>query len=197
MRLEGDVVVKKADRRFELGIAGMGGQGALMAGRLLAEAGMHAFPYVTFFPNYATLMRGWPSESTTILSHEPIRCSFSFQLQSVILMHPRHLARYANRVKQNGMLILDSSFSWEKIDRDDIKLVHIPAANTATEMGNPQIANLILLGAYLGISQAVDLSSIEKALEARMRGIRWEALLPLNKDALKWGVDLADMGNTD
>ena len=187
-------VVANSERRFELGIAGMGGQGALMAGRVLAEAGMHVFPYVTFFPNYATLMRGWPSESTTILSDAPIRSAFTFQLQSVILMHPRHLARYESRVKSSGTVILDSSLSWEEVDRKDIRVVHIPATNAAIEMGNPQVANLILLGAYIGISQAVDLDIVKKALEARMRGIRWEALLPLNEEALRCGMDLACKG---
>jgi 2-oxoglutarate ferredoxin oxidoreductase subunit gamma len=179
--------------RFELAIGGVGGQGILLAGRLLAEAGMKKYRFVTFFPNYATLMRGWPSESITILSDQEIRSALRLEVPSVILMHPQFLSEYQNRVKPGGMFFLDSSLSKEKVKRNDIQTFYLPATKLATEIGSGRVANLILLGAYLEATQALPLEAIEETLGERARGRGaevWETLLPLNKKALREGASL-------
>ncbi|MDY7033299.1 MAG: 2-oxoacid:acceptor oxidoreductase family protein [Thermodesulfobacteriota bacterium] len=179
--------------RFEVAIGGVGGQGSLLAGRLLAEAGMKKYKYVTFFPNYATLMRGWPSESITILSDKEIRSALRLDVPNLILMHPQFLDEYQSRVRPGGILFLDSSLSKEKVERDDIKAYYLPATELATEIGSGRIANLILLGAYLEATQAVSMDAVEGALEDRGKGMgaeAWKNLLPLNKKALKEGARL-------
>ena len=179
--------------RFEVAIGGVGGQGSLLAGRLLAEAGMKKYRFVTFFPNYATLMRGWPSESITILSDQEIKSALRLEVPSLILMHPQFLEEYKGRVRPGGMLFLDSSLSKERVERDDIKTYYLPATELATEIGSGRIANLILIGAYLEATEAVSIDAVEVALEERGKGMgaeAWKNLLPLNKKALKEGANL-------
>lgn len=183
--------MKQSSRRVEVAICGVGGQGALLAGKILAEAGAALFPYVTFFPNYATLMRGWPSESITILSHEPVRSAVISKIQTVVLMHPSQMARYGSRVAPGGLLVLDGSMEWEDAPGGDVEVLSIPASGCALEMGDPRVANLVLLGACLSVCGEVPVEAVERVLEARMTGIRWENLLPRNKDAIRRGMEMA------
>jgi len=85
---------------------------------------------------------------------------------------------------------LDSSVVPHKITREDIEVFYIPATKSAIELGDDRVANLVLLGAYLEATKAVPLELVEKALEGRLRGGRGEALLPLNKEALRQGARL-------
>ena len=85
-------------------------------------------------------------------------------------------------------MFLDSSVVEDKVSREDIKVFHIPATKTAVELGDGRVANLVLLGAYLGVTQAVPLELVEKSLERRLEGS--ESLLMLNKQALREGAKL-------
>jgi 2-oxoglutarate ferredoxin oxidoreductase subunit gamma len=160
---------------------------------LLAEAGMKKYRFVTFFPNYATLMRGWPSESITILSDQEIKSALRLEVPAVILMHPQFISEYQSRVKPGGMFFLDSSLSKEKVAREDIRTFYLPATELATEIGSGRIANLVLLGAYLEATHALSPEAVEENLGTRARGRgadAWENLLPLNKKALREGAKL-------
>ena len=95
------------------------------------------------------------------------------------------------RVKPGGMMLLDSSVISTKVERDDLTVHYLPVTQKALDMGNVQVTNLILLGAYVKTTGAVPIEAIEQALEERMLGTRREALLPLNKEALKEGAKLA------
>lgn len=179
---------QKGATLFQVAIAGLGGQGALLFGQLLAEAGMSRYEHVSYFPYYATIMRGGQSECMVILSEEEISSPISFELQAAIVMHPQFLAQYEKRVLPGGLLLLDSSVVEDKVSREDIRVFYIPATETAVQLGDGRVANLVLLGAYLGVTQAVPLELVEKSLERRLEGR--EGLLRLNKQALREGAKL-------
>ena len=64
--------MEMADSRFEVIMAGIGGQGVLTAGQLLAEAAMADYRHVTWLPSYRAAVRGGASECTVIFSREEI-----------------------------------------------------------------------------------------------------------------------------
>jgi 2-oxoglutarate ferredoxin oxidoreductase subunit gamma len=74
--------------------------------------------------------------------------------------------------------------------RDDIDVISIPASDMATEMGNPRMANVILLGAFIDKTGIVSLETVEAQLEAHIseRHKKW---LEPNKEALHTGAALA------
>ena len=74
------------------------------------------------------------------------------------------------------------------MERKDITAYYTPATALAMEMGGKQVANLILLGAFAEATGAVPLELIENAIERKMKGSRGEALLELNKKALREGA---------
>src|SRR6266404_1914608 len=67
-------------------IAGFGGQGILLMGRLLAEAAMNDDYHATWFPSYGPEMRGGTANCTTIFSDEEIGSPIAAQYDIVIAM---------------------------------------------------------------------------------------------------------------
>ena len=176
--------------KHQVTIGGTGGRGVLMIGRLLAEAGMTSYKHVSYFPNYGAAMRGGDSEVTVILSDDEISSQAVFNPEVAIVMDQSFFKPMETRVKPGGMMLVDSSVVSAKGQRNDITVHYLPVTQKAIDMGNVQVANLILLGAYLGATGVVPIEVVEQVLEKRMIGTRREALLPLDKAALKEGAEL-------
>ena len=175
---------------YELMIAGLGGRGVLLIGRLLARAGMRKYKHVLFFPNYAPAMRGGDSECTVILSDNYIGCSVKFEPEYAIAMTGSALMLMENRVKSGGTLIIDSSVISNKVTRDDINIFYIPATEKAVDLGGNQAANMVLLGAYIKNTKAIPLNLVENVLEDMLREKSKSSILTLNKMALNEGARL-------
>ena len=174
----------------ELMIAGTGGRGVLLVGRLVAQAGMDRYRHVLFFPNYAPAMRGGESECTVMLSDSPFGSPVRFEPACAIVMTGSALTLMQDRVKAGGVLIMDTSVMSDKVPRNDITSYAIPATEKAVDLGGNQAANMVLLGAYLELSRAVPLDLVEKALDARLQGESKHHALMLNKRALNEGAEL-------
>lgn len=179
----------------EVAIAGIGGQGALTIGRLLAEAAYERYRYVSYFPNYGASMRGGDTECTVIMSHQPIGSPAMLRPREAIIMGEMPMQEYRDRVAPDGLMVVDSSLLPGKVDRQDLTVLYVPASDAAIGLGNRQVANLVLLGAYVETTGAVSLEDVEAALEQRLTGSRREGLLGLNKQALEEGARLARSGH--
>ncbi|MGG7060648.1 2-oxoacid:acceptor oxidoreductase family protein, partial [Clostridium tertium] len=57
----------------------------------------------------------------------------------------------------------------------------------ALELGNPRVANMIMLGAYLQTESTVEMDSVLEAFK-KVFGPSKEKFVPLNKDALQKGA---------
>ncbi len=175
---------------FQLMVAGLGGQGALFIGRLLAEAALSKYKNVNFFPNYGPAMRLGPSECTVTVSDAEITSPVAMTLEAAIIMGAASLAGFEARMTPGSMMILDGSVLRTKSKKQDVKVFYIPATEAATRLGNMAVTNLVLLGAYLEASKAVPLETVAAALERRMAGGRRQDMLSLNKAALSEGARL-------
>lgn len=176
---------------FEVTMSGLGGKGVLTLGRILAEAGTDIFGHVSYFPNYSPAMRGGESECTVIFSDSPIPSPLIFNPAHAIVMDPASFTMFEMRLKPGGILFCDDSIISAKGERGDIEVFHVPASKEAVELGDLQVANMVLLGAYIGKVESVPLGMLERALTKRFKGSRRESLLDLNKQAVRKGNELA------
>ena len=179
---------KVGKRTRKVIMAGVGGKGVLLAGMLLAEAGMNHYKNVLWLPSYSTMVRGGPCECTVILSDEEITSPTIFKAEAVIVMEPGQLATFEGRVEKGGRLILEEQGSKGKVIREDIKVNYIPGVKTAVKIGDIRGANLVLLGAYIVLVKPLPSESVEEALERKFWG-RW-MLFDLNKKAFEEGLKL-------
>lgn len=137
-------------------IAGFGGQGVMTMGKLLAEATSTATDLkVTFFPSYGAAMRGGTSNCYVVISDEEIGAPVSNSVDDLIVMNGPSLVKFLPNLKEGGMLFVNSSIVKDEIEREDITIVKVPVTEMALESGNPRNLNVIMLGVYIGITEAV------------------------------------------
>ncbi|MDO8491108.1 MAG: 2-oxoacid:acceptor oxidoreductase family protein [Dehalococcoidia bacterium] len=178
------------NRRFELMMVGLGGRGVQLLSRILTEAGMAEYEHVICLGNYAPVVRGGSSESTLVLSDQEISSPIMFSPQACILMAPEFMAPYEQRMSNGGILILDSSVISNKVTKAGVKPVYIPATDIASKMGSMQVANMVLMGAWVALTGAVAIDSVDGAIDKLLGGKRAE-VLALDKKAVREGMKLA------
>ena len=174
--------------RYSVLMSGLGGQGLLTMGKVLAQAGCSQYRYVTYHPNYGPSMRGGECECTVTLSHEENTALSSRNPSSAILMGIGAWMIYELQIKPGGLLIVDSSIVPNQTGRTDLTTYYIPATQMALELGTAMVSNLILLSAYLEATKALPLEKIEEALTKKYKGTKGERFLSLDLKAVKLGA---------
>jgi len=169
-----------------LKVAGFGGQGVLLLGEIIAEAGMLSGKNVTWLPSYGPEMRGGTANCQVVLSDERIGTPLVTNPNVLVAMNRPSFEKFADDVTDGGAIIYDSSLIEDVTAPKGIRDFPIPATQIASELGNTRVANVVMLGAYLAISQSM---SIEAAMESIKLHIRKKELLSLNESALKRGLD--------
>jgi len=177
--------------REEVIIAGFGGQGILLAGKLLAQTAMDTGKQVTFMPSYGAEMRGGTANCTVVIADEPIASPLAGNPDSLIAMNKASLNKFASKVKTGGLLIMNSSLIDTQPDPNQtIDILAIPADDIAIELGNQKAANMVALGAYLQKKGLFNCDTAAKNLP-NVLAKRYHKTLPLNTKALQKGADFA------
>lgn len=170
-------------------ISGFGGQGVMLMGRLLAYAGMIEGKKVAWMPSYGPEMRGGTANCTVLISSKEIGSPIVSHPKVLIAMNQPSLDKFEANVRENGLIILNSSLIKHEVKRKDVNIIRIPADEIADKLGNSRAINMVVLGAYVKKSRVVKLDTIFKALEKALTGPK-QKLLDINKKALKQGAEL-------
>ena len=171
--------------------AGFGGQGVLLMGQLLAAAGMKEGKNTSWIPSYGPEMRGGTANCSVMLSDDEIDSPLVTRPTSLIVMNRPSLEKFEESVVPGGSIFVNSSMIDLKVQRTDVNAYYVPCNEIATELGNNKVANMIMLGAYIGKSKCVDIESVLEALLEKL-GERKAKLIPLNREALKRGASCID-----
>lgn len=171
----------------EIIISGFGGQGALFAGQLLAYAANVEGRYVTWIPSYGPEMRGGTANCTVIISDEEIGSPLTRHPTEALVLNPPSFERFEPLVKKGGLLIVNASLVPLKSAREDLRVVYVPASDIAAELGAAQLANVVMVGTLIGVTQMLSLETLDQVLEERISA-RYRDKLPMNKEALRRGM---------
>ncbi len=174
----------------EVIFAGFGGQGVLFAGQLLAYAAMHEGKHVTWIPSYGPEMRGGTANCTVVVSDDPIGSPIVQHPGVAVVFNNPSMLKYEGLVKPGGLLVVNSSLVTATTDRDDITVLNIPATDTANELGESRLTNMILSGAMLAVRPMVSIDTLIETITAKLPQ-RKRHLLEINVKAIKKGVELA------
>ena len=173
----------------EIIIAGFGGQGVLLMGRLIAQAGMLEGKHVAWMPSYGPEMRGGTANCTVIVSSEEVASPVVPNPITLIAMNQPSLDKFEPMVVKDGIIVVNQSLVSRDISRDDIQVVKVPANDIANELGNLRVANMVALGTYIARSKSVKMETVFEALEQTLDK-RQEKIIALNKEALKRGAKI-------
>ena len=169
--------------------AGFGGQGVMSMGQLLTYAGMLEGKEVSWLPSYGPEMRGGTANCAVTVSDQPVGSPLiTDDATCAIIMNLPSLDKFEKDVVPGGKILINSSLIDQKVKRTDVDVHYIPANDLAAELGNPKVANMIMLGAYLKASETVDIESVLEAFK-KVFGPRKEKFVPLNRSALQKGAD--------
>ena len=171
-------------------LAGFGGQGMLLAGQLLAYAGLAENKNVSWLPSYGPEMRGGTANCSVIVSDDEVGSPIVTEADTVIVMNRPSLDKYESYVRKGGLLIINSTLIDKKATRNDIEVLYVPANDLAEQAGSVKAANMVVLGTYLEKTHVVSDRSVIAALE-KIMGEKKAKLIPLNEKALELGAECA------
>lgn len=169
-------------------VAGAGGQGILLLGKIIAMAAMREGKFTVWLPSYGPEVRGGTAHCMTTISDAEIGSPFIERADALIIMNALSLARFQDRIQEKGLLIVNSSLAalHKKINAE---VVSRPFTDTALSLGNIQIANIVALGCFLATKKILDpktvIGVIEDIAPPDKRG-----LVEINKKALYAGIGL-------
>jgi 2-oxoglutarate ferredoxin oxidoreductase subunit gamma len=168
-------------------IAGFGGQGVILAGKILAQAGMNHGLEVTWLPSYGPEMRGGTANCTVILSDTAIGSPIVDEPTAVIALNLPSLDKFESTVAQKGVLLINRSLIARDVTRKDITAHVIPINEIAARVGSARTVNMVALGAYVKATGAVPLDVVKQTMAAAMRDGGKEKLIAVNENALDEG----------
>ncbi len=182
----------------EILMGGIGGQGIQLSTKILAHAASEAGYNVMHFAVYGGAMRGGSSECTVIIGEDALRTPPIIQLcWCAIVMHARPLGAHggteelgktlAQKVRANGILMVNTSVVKERLAREGILYVELPASEIAERVGHLQAVSMVALGALVELTKIVSMDSILKGVKALIPSYR-QHMIDINFKCLEEGA---------
>ncbi len=175
---EGNAHAMEGSREVDLQvrIAGFGGQGVLLLGEVLAEAGLDAGLEVSWLPSYGPEMRSGTSNCHVRLSRQPIDSPLVTVPDVLVAMNEPSLRKFDASVRPGGWIIYNGEAFPREYERADVHVLTRPFTRLADELGDPRASNMVMLGALLEIADILPQASIDAALRRLVKNPRWMAL---------------------
>jgi 2-oxoglutarate ferredoxin oxidoreductase subunit gamma len=169
-------------------VAGFGGQGIVLMGKLLAHAGLLEGKNVTCLPAYGPEMRGGTANCMVTISTSKIGSPYVTNASTLIAMNQPSLERFESTVEPRGLVLVNNSLVNREVARKDITVASVQATKEAEELGDVRAANMLALGALTRVRPIVGVSALIQALEKSLPEGR-RGMLALDERAIQRGCD--------
>ncbi len=177
--------------RYDLIIAGFGGQGVLLAGTTLSYAAIVEGKNVSYLPSYGPEKRGGAAMCTVVITDGDVGSPVVGNPSAGIFLNQLSLEKYGPRIKPGGVCIVNSSLvDISHFDRSDVETIQIPMNDIAQGIGDARLVNMVALGAYAAQTGSVQASSLETALRDALPE-RNHKFIPINIQAIEAGAQFA------
>jgi pyruvate ferredoxin oxidoreductase gamma subunit len=161
---------------YEIRWHGRGGQGAVTAAKIIAQAAYYkGYQGVTAAPSFGAERRGIPVSALTRISTETIAVVSQVENPSAVVVLDQSLLRFEEVISglnSNGWLIVNSWLHPKELKiKGDFNIAAADATKVCRELGlmvgGLPMVNTAMLGALACATQIVDMSSIEKVIRER------------------------------
>ena len=157
-------------------VAGFGGQGVLLLGEVLAEAGLDAGLEVSWLPSYGPEMRSGTSNCHVRLAGQPIDSPLVTQPNVLVAMNEPSLHKFYASVRPGGWIVYNGETYPVDCAREDVHVLARPFTHLADELGDARACNMLMLGVLLEIAEVLPDASVDAALRRLVKNPRWVAL---------------------
>lgn len=176
-----------ADLRIR--VAGFGGQGVLMLGEVLAEAGLQLGLGVSWLPSYGPEMRSGTSNCHVRISSQEVDSPLVAKPNVLLALNEPSLRKFLPSVEPGGWVIYNSHQLPADIALPEgVHALPLPCSELADSLGEARAGNIVMLGALLAATGALPLPAVDSALIHCVKSARW---LELDRKALALGQQAA------
>lgn len=173
---------------YEARFAGVGGQGVILAGKILAY-GMVSFESCRAIetPTYTAQVRGGATKVDVVIDKNHIEYPRAENLDFFLSLHQKAFSIYYKEIKPDAIVVVDPNLTTKIPDNIPQKLVLVDLIEIAKkQMGKTLYAAVIAVGMFAGITKVIKESNIQKAvLDNAPKGTEID-----NLKAVKIGIEL-------
>jgi 2-oxoglutarate ferredoxin oxidoreductase subunit gamma len=169
-------------------IAGFGGQGVILAGKLIAYSGMVEGKNVSHIPSYGAEMRGGTANCAVIVSDRDVASPLVPHPTSLMVMNKPSLDKFEKTVMPGGLILVNESLIDRRVEREDVDVYYVPANKIAEEAGSGRSSNMVMIGAWLAATGHLSRDTVKNSLKevVSKRNIKYN---DINVKALDMGYE--------
>ena len=150
-------------KRIEVKLAGVGGQGIVLAGQILALGAFYDGKWVICTQAYSARVRGAPVEADVLISDERIAYPFA-RRPDILVALAKPALRFMDKLAEDALILADSALG-PSLESVEARKLILPLAETAErEAGSEKLANMVALGALIAYTGLIEQNSMEKAI---------------------------------
>lgn len=149
-------------KNWQIILAGDGGQGLIVGGRILAQAGILDGKNVVQTQSYGIAARGGYSEAQIIIDDAEIYAPKCEAPDVVLALTQTAYNKYVDQVDENCLVIYEQDAVSPKSGKNQIAY---PFKNTALELGSLKVINVLFLGVIMRHAAVVGEASMINAIK--------------------------------
>jgi 2-oxoglutarate ferredoxin oxidoreductase subunit gamma len=173
-------------KRYEIRIAGFGGQGVVTIGKIIGIAAvLYDKKNAVQTQSYGPESRGGACKAEVVLSDGEIHYPKVRSADVLVALSQTAQDVYVKDLKPGGLLIIDPLTVTKEVPRSDIRVVKVPTTEIALKVGNKKFQNMVALGALCHLTGVVS----RKALERAIAEVIPPKTLTQNMEAFKKGME--------
>lgn len=161
---------------YEIRWHGRGGQGAITAAKILAQAAyLEGYHGVTAAPSFGAERRGAPVSASTRISPQTVMVVSQVENPNTVIVLDHTLLKFeevTSGLIKGGWLIVNSRQSPGELDfGSDFSIASADATGVCSRLGlvvaGLTIVNTAILGAFIRATEVVRMASVEKVVRER------------------------------
>jgi 2-oxoglutarate ferredoxin oxidoreductase subunit gamma len=152
--------------RVEVRFAGFGGQGIIKSGIIVASAAcIHGGKNAVQTQSYGPESRGGACKSEVVISGEDIDFPKVVEPDVLVVMSQHAYNDYTGDMKAGGTVIMDPDMIPSEKELKDVKVYKVPATKIAEQLGRRIVANIVMLGAFVAITDLLNTDAMKEAIK--------------------------------
>jgi 2-oxoglutarate ferredoxin oxidoreductase subunit gamma len=172
--------------RTEIRFAGFGGQGIIKSGIIVAAAAcIYSGKNAVQTQSYGPESRGGACKSEVVISEAEIDFPKVVEPDILVVMSQHAYNEYTEDVKPDGTIILDPDMIPHEKNLKNVKVFQIPATKIAEELGRKIVANIVMIGAFVAVTNVLDEGAVKESIKVNVP----EGTEELNLTAFKKGYE--------
>jgi 2-oxoglutarate ferredoxin oxidoreductase subunit gamma len=175
--------------RYEIRIAGFGGQGVVLSGIVLGTAAIYGNKFSTQVQSYGPEARGGACKTEVVISNEEIGFPMVTAPDFFVALSQEAFDRYIKDLPAGGTLIIDEDLVRDIPEKKEIQIYRVPLTRTADKkLKNRMFTNIVMLGTLTGMTGIVSRDEMREAVKNTVP----KATIERNLMALEEGFALAE-----